>query len=160
MKYEEFLEEVQQNPVRLQPFDRRRTREVALLSNEALFQLPFLAMVIMTISSGRRKPRLAELGQLVGECIEASIAGFKSSPQQIGWSANLRIRTVKALTFLELLQLVHVNKAGKVVELLPRGREVLERVWKEDSTLAQTLQVVERSYRNLTTEAQIRLEVR
>lgn len=66
------------------------------LSNEALFQLPLLAMTILAITKGAGKPFLPEIGQLVGECLERTVAGFKGSSQDIGWSGNLRIRTIKA----------------------------------------------------------------
>jgi hypothetical protein len=39
------------------------------LDNEALFQLPLLAMTILAISKGPSKPELPEIGQLVGECL-------------------------------------------------------------------------------------------
>lgn len=67
------------------------------LDNEALFQLPLLAMTILAISKAQSKPQLPEIGQLVGECLERTVAGFKGSSQDIGWSGNLRIRTIKAL---------------------------------------------------------------
>ena len=44
------------------------------LSNEALFQLPLLAMTILAISKGTSKPLLPEIGQLVGECLERNEA--------------------------------------------------------------------------------------
>src|SRR5215469_16869281 len=59
---------------------------VHTLDNEALFQLPLLAMTILAISKGRSKPDLPEIGQLVGECLERTVAGFKGSSQAIGWS--------------------------------------------------------------------------
>ncbi|MEG2778999.1 MAG: hypothetical protein RR905_06930, partial [Aurantimicrobium sp.] len=85
------------------------------LDNEALFQLPLLAMTILAISKGRSKPELPEIGQLVGECLERTVAGFKGSSQDIGWSGNLRIRTIKALTFLESTGQVTIDKVTREI---------------------------------------------
>jgi hypothetical protein len=160
MNYEEFLAEARERNLRVPPIETAsRRRNLPLLSNEALFQLPFLAMVILSISKGRRKPSLPELGQIVGECIEVSLPGFTSSPQHIGWSANLRIRTVKALTFLETSGLVAVNSRARTLTLTEKGRHVIERAMADESFLSQVLTVVERNHRNLIAEAQIRLEV-
>lgn len=87
MNYDQFFEEAVKRKLRLsaleQPPDFRST-----LDNEALFQLPLLAMVILTLAKGSSKPRMSELGQLVGECLERTVAGFKGSSQDIGWSAT------------------------------------------------------------------------
>lgn len=156
MNYEEFFREASQRNVRLvaDP-DLEQGSRVTLLSNEALFQLPFLAMVIMSISKGTRKPALSELGQLVGECLERTLVGFKGSAQHIGWSANLRIRTVKALTFLETSCLVEVGLRTKAVTLTERGRSVLDHAMSDDSNLSNTLRTVERNYRNISVESEI-----
>ena len=122
------------------------------LSNEALFQLPLLAMVIMILAKGHRKPLPEELGQFVGECLERAVAGFKESPQGIGWSANLRIRTVKALTFLEITGLVTVHVRRKTIALSELGKQVVDRVLANQNQLALTLATIERSYQNIAAE--------
>jgi hypothetical protein len=156
MNYEEFFREASQRNVRLIATpDHEQESRVTLLSNEALFQLPFLAMVIMSISKGTRKPALSELGQLVGECLERTLVGFKGSAQDIGWSANLRIRTVKALTFLETCGLVEVGLRTKALTLTDKGRVVLERAMSDDTNLSNTLRTVERNYRNFSVESEI-----
>ena len=127
------------------------------LGNEALFQLPLLAMVILVLSKGGSKPRRAELGQLVGECLERTVAGFKGSSQDIGWSANLRIRTVKALTFLERAGLVVVDE--RQVAVTQRGRPLIAKVLKEETVLADALRTIERSYDNIRAEQLVRMEV-
>lgn len=159
MNYTEFLLEVETSKASLARSDRAEHPRTHLLTNEALFQLPFLAMVILTLAKGTRKPSLTQLGQLVGECIEDSIPGFKRSPQQIGWSANLRIRTIKALTFLEVSGLARISTGERTVVATEKGRQVYDAVMTTDGALAGTLVAVERSYRNLAAEAQIRLEV-
>ena len=58
---------------------RGRPAPAYTLDNEALFQLPLLAMSILAISKGLSKPQLPEIGQLVGECLERTVAGFKGS---------------------------------------------------------------------------------
>jgi len=155
MNYAEFFRQARERNVRLTESDEQQSGRVALLSNEALFQLPFLAMVIMSLSKGKRKPDLSELGQLVGECLERTLVGFKGTAQHIGWSANLRIRTVKALTFLESSGLVEVVVRTKTVTLSDRGRSVLDHVLKDDNNLSNTLRAVERNYRNIAVESDI-----
>jgi hypothetical protein len=99
MNFEEFFQKSAAMQMKLPP-PPSSTKFQSSLDNEALFQLPLLAMTILALAKGHSKPALSELGQLVGECLERTVAGFKGSSQDIGWSANLRIRTVKALTFL------------------------------------------------------------
>lgn len=129
------------------------------LSNEALFQLPLLAMTILGIAKGRSKPRLSEIGQLVGECLERTVAGFKGSSQDIGWSANLRIRTIKALTFLEATGLATVNRHTQEVVATDLGRSVYQYAVALETPLSLSLQVVEVSYQNIRAEARIDGEV-
>lgn len=129
-----------------------------LLSNEALFHLPLLAMFILMMSKTRRKPRSEELGQIVGECIERTLAGFKGSSQHIGWSANLRVRTINALSFLELAELVHVDLNTKFISATEKGKRVFEAASLGDGNLATTLVFAERNYLNMAREKQLRLQ--
>jgi hypothetical protein len=129
------------------------------LSNEALFQLPLLAMVILALAKNQSKPRLPEIGQLVGECLERTVAGFKGSSQDIGWSANLRIRTVKALTFLEATGLAGVDRQTREISATFLGRDVYRSAVEEGSPLSLSLQVIESSYQNIRAEARVRGEV-
>lgn len=158
MNYDQFFEEAAKRKLHLappeQPADFRST-----LDNEALFQLPLLAMVILTLAKGNSKPRMAELGQLVGECLERTVAGFKGSSQDIGWSANLRIRTVKALTFLERAGLAQVEERTNLVTATPAGRKVLESVVNDDTLLSHAVMALERSHENIRAEKRIRSEV-
>lgn len=158
MNYDEFFEEAARRNLQLaapeQPSNFRST-----LDNEALFQLPLLAMVILTLAKGNSKPRMAELGQLVGECLERTVAGFKGSSQDIGWSANLRIRTVKAVAFLERAGLAQVEERTNLVLATAAGRKVLEWVIEEDTLLSNAVMTLERSYENIRVEKRIRSEV-
>jgi hypothetical protein len=129
------------------------------LSNEALFQIPLLAMAVLAISKSRSKPELPEIGQLVGECLERTVAGFKGTSQDIGWSANLRIRTIKALTFLEATGLAEVDSRTKEISATALGRQVYEHAIEGDTFLSVSLQTIERSYQNIRAEAKIRGEV-
>ena len=130
------------------------------LSNEALFQLPLLAMAILALSKGRSKPELSEIGQLVGECLERTVTGFKGSSQDIGWSANLRIRTIKALAFLETTELTQVDSRTKEIAATAKGRAVYERAVLGETHLAFSLQTIERSFQNIRAETRIQGEVR
>lgn len=129
------------------------------LDNEALFQLPLLAMTILAISKGSSKPVLSEIGQLVGECLERTVEGFKGSSQDIGWSANLRIRTIKALTFLESTQQVSVDKNTRRVTATELGKKIYSDAVKGDSPLAHSMRTIELSYKYLLDEAKIRGQV-
>lgn len=129
------------------------------LDNEALFQLPLLAMTILAISKGRSKPELPEIGQLVGECLERTVAGFKGSSQDIGWSGNLRIRTIKALTFLESTGQVTIDKVTREISATDLGKKVYSGAVVGESLLAHSMKTIELSYQYIRDEARIRGEV-
>src|SRR5450830_1078438 len=129
------------------------------LDNEALFQLPLLAMTILAISKGRSKPELPEIGQLVGECLERTVAGFKGSSQDIGWSGNLRIRTIKALTFLESTGQVSIDKVTREISATDIGKKIYQSAIAGESPLALSMKTIELSYQYIRDEARIRGEV-
>lgn len=129
------------------------------LDNEALFQLPLLAMTILAISKGRSKPDLPEIGQLVGECLERTVAGFKGSSQDIGWSGNLRIRTIKALTFLELTGQITIDKVTREISATDLGKKVYSGAVEGDNLLAHSMKTIELSYQYIRDEARVRGEV-
>lgn len=156
MNLNEFFVEAKRLHVTLD-LPNKRSEQSILLSNEALFHLPLLAMIILMMSKGTRKPRSEELGQVVGDCIERTLAGFKGSSQHIGWSANLRIRTISALAFLELADLVHVDQNTKLISATEKGRQVFALATTGDGNLATTLGVAERNYRDMAREHQLRL---
>jgi hypothetical protein len=152
VNYEQFFALAESRGLRVES-GQVASESTVFLSNEALFQLPLLAMVIMVLAKGHRKPMPEELGQLVGECFERAVAGFKGSPQGIGWSANLRIRTVKALTFLEIAGLVTVHPRLQTITLNELGRKVVDRVLTSQTQLALALATIERSYQHIAAEA-------
>lgn len=129
------------------------------INNEALFQIPLIALIILVMSGSRRKPRVPELGQFVGESIEASLGGFKGSSQTLGWSANLRVRTVAALRFLEQANLTEVhNRMGRIA-ITELGKKVINRVMKDDNDLSYNLANISRAYRNICVSRQLDLEL-
>jgi len=129
------------------------------LDNEALFHLPFISMVILLMSKDARKPKVSDLGQLVGDSFERTFLAYKSSSQHLSWSANLRIRTVKALSFLELSKLVNVdNRKGKVVAT-ELGKKVVNDAIDASSDLSYNLLIMQRNYRNICKEKQMELEL-
>ncbi|BCK88129.1 hypothetical protein MIZ01_1930 [Sideroxyarcus emersonii] len=158
MNIEEFWESAKQNKLSLGPMGEGAA-DSPLLSNEALFHLPLLAMFILMMAKGRKKPRIDELGQTVGECIERTLAGFKGSSQHIGWSGNLRVRTVNALAFLELADLVHVNQNTKFISTTQKGTSLYALASEGEGNLAITLKHAERLYGDMNRETQIRLKV-
>nr|WP_316643263.1 hypothetical protein [uncultured Roseateles sp.] len=158
MNYDQFFNEAVRLDLRL-PSSDPFTHVSSTLDNEALFQIPLLAMVILVLSKGNSKPKFSELGQLVGECLERTVAGFKGSSQDIGWSANLRIRTVKALTFLERAGFITVDERDGRLSIDNKGRTIIDNVIDSDSPLAVALLIVDRSYENIRAERRIRAEV-
>ena len=129
------------------------------LDNEALFQLPLLAMTILAISKGLSKPQLPEIGQLVGECLERTVAGFKGSSQAIGWSGNLRIRTIKALTFLESTGQVTIDTVTRRISATELGKKVYNDAISGEGLLAISMKTIELSYQYIRDEARVRGEV-
>lgn len=129
------------------------------LDNEALFQLPLLAMTILVMAKGTSKPQLPEVGQLVGECLERTVAGFKGSSQDIGWSGNLRIRTIKALTFLESTGQVVVEAGTRRISATDLGKKVYKGAVEGDNLLAYAMKTIELSYQYIRDEARARGDV-
>lgn len=109
MNFENFFIEVEssENNITMPPDSDKRAE---LLDNETLFQLPLISLIVLIIASGKRKPLVSELGQLVGESIEIVFTGFKGSARNLGWSALLRIRTVKSVSFLEMTGFLEIRK--------------------------------------------------
>lgn len=132
---------------------------VHTLDNEALFQLPLLAMTILAISKGQSRPQLPEIGQLVGECLERTVAGFKGSSQDIGWSGNLRIRTIKALTFLESTGQVTIDEVTRRIAATDLGKKVYNSAVEGESLLSLSMKTIELSYQYIRDEARARGEV-
>lgn len=123
-----------------------------ILGNETLFHIPLIALTIVLLARSRAKPKRDEIGMLIGNCFEQSIASFKGSTQELGWSANLRVRTVKALTFLEDTGLVVVNKHNSRIEATPAGQKLVDSVLSEESHLCLALLTIRRTYRNICKE--------
>jgi hypothetical protein len=158
MNFQEFFDEADKLKISLTLSVEEPTPSHSL-SNEALFQLPLLAMSILAMSKGSSKPVLSEVGQLVGECLERTVAGFKGSSQDIGWSGNLRIRTVKALTFLETTSLVTVDRRTRRIAATDLGRKVYQGALEGESPLALSMKTVELSYQYIRDEARARGDV-
>ncbi|WP_303293260.1 hypothetical protein [Marinobacter sp. ST-43] len=158
MDYEEFFQEASEKEIVL-PLDQFSGSAPRRLSNEALFHLPLLAMTILLLSKTRRKPKSDELGQLIGECFERTFSDFKGSSQHLGWSANLRMRTVNALTFLETVSLVEVNRHDSRIKATEFGKKVVSKAIDVQSDLGYTLQLIERNYFDIQIEKQIAMDL-
>ena len=158
MNYDEFFEEAEEKKISMR-IENAGSSVNHRLSNEALFHLPLLAMTILMLSKSRRKPKSDELGQLVGECFERTFSGFKGSSQHLGWSANLRMRTVKALTFLETADLVQVDQSHSRIRATDKGKKVVAKAMEGDSDLAFTLQLIGRQHRDIEIEKKISMEL-
>ncbi len=158
MNYNEFFNEAKERGVSIE-LDNPKTSVSHKLSNEALFHLPLLAMTILLLSKSRSKPKSDELGQLVGECFERTFKGFKGSSQYLGWSANLRMRTVKALTFLETARLVEVDTRDSKIKVTEMGKKVVSKAIDDDTDLGYNLRVIEQKYRDIRVEKQISIGI-
>lgn len=158
MNFDLFFQSTEKSPINIE-FEFDTHTEKFGLDNEALFQLPFICMVILTMSKGHRKPFVSHLGQLVGECLEKSIPAFKGSSQHLGWSANLRIRTVKALSFLEMAQLIVTANQNSRIQITELGKKIIQSALDGQDDLAANLLRIAREYRNIYVSSQLDMEL-
>jgi hypothetical protein len=158
MNFEAFFDQIEQSDLRVS-FDHSVNCSRHLLDNEALFQLPLISLIVLLMAKDRRKPKVAEIGRMVGESLEASMSGFKGSAQHIGWSANLRVRTVKAMTFLEHTQLIDIHNRKGRIEITDLGKKVINRALSRDDNLSYNLTKIARSYRNICVSKQLDMEL-
>lgn len=158
MNYDEFFEIVSNKQIRIDIKDIEKQESVGL-NNEALFQLPLIALIILLLSKNRVKPRASEVGSLVGKLLEDVMLGFKGSSQLLGWSANLRIRTVTALNFLESVQLVLVDESNKKLNITKLGKKVIDKAFSYETDLSYNLALIERSYRNYCVDSKLDGEI-
>jgi hypothetical protein len=158
MDFDSFFNSLDQSNIAVE-VDREEIEKEHLLNNDALFQLPLICLTLLLMAKNRTKPHVSEIGQLVGECIEASMPGFKGSSQHLGWSANLRVRTVTALSFLELAELVKIHIRTERIEITDFGKKVIKRALTGDTNLAYNLLQIDRAYRNKTISKSLRAQL-
>ncbi|MGX7654078.1 hypothetical protein [Shewanella putrefaciens] len=158
MNFDDFFDSISNETIH---FNTKNSEDnhTQFLSNEALFQLPLISIIILLLAKDRRKPLVAEIGQLVGESIESSLPGFKGSAQHIGWSANLRIRTVKALSFLESTKLIEVDRSSNRIIITELGKKIISKAMNNDDDLSYNLSRIANSYRNICVSKQLDLEL-
>lgn len=158
MNYDDFFKRIEQREILINVNEKNDTKSYQL-SNEALFQLPLISMVLLMLAKDRRKPFVSEVGQLVGESIEKGLTGFKGSSQHLGWSANLRIRTIKALSFLECLNLIKIDNRKGRLTITELGSKVIEKAIHGDDGLAYNLAQIQKAYRNICVDKQLDLNL-
>lgn len=158
MNYDEFFESVTRREISIVVLENDIQKNYQL-SNEALFQLPLISMIVLLFAKDRRKPIVTEIGQMVGESIEASLVGFKGSSNHLGWSAILRIRTVKAISFLERSGMIEIRKSDNRILATNLGQKVIDRALSNDDDLSYNLSLIQRSYRNICVNKQMDLEL-
>jgi hypothetical protein len=158
MNFDKFFEEVESSVSDI-TLEQNRTECDHFLNNEALFQLPLISLIILIMAKDRRKPLVAEIGQLVGESIESSLVGFKGSAQHIGWSANLRVRTVKAISFLELAELIVIENRKGNLKITELGKKVINKAMLNNNNLAYNLAHLAQSYRNICVSKKLGMEL-
>jgi hypothetical protein len=157
MTFDAFFAEVRENNLSVD-LPAPNSRKYEPLDNDALFHLPLLAMTVLMLSKARSKPRVERLGQLVGECMERTFVGFVGSAKLLGWSASLRVRTVQALTFLEMTGLVTVDGPEKSICITKTGTLLLNAALKDGSDLGYTLSRVARAQRSVYAELKLSME--
>lgn len=151
MNFKEFKQSLAFRPITIRVGKLNNFKKNSL-DNEALFQLPFIAMVVLVMAKGSVKPCVSQIGSLVGECVERSMPAFKRSNQHVGWSANLRVRTVKALSFLEMSGLINVDNSRNRISVTDLGRKVVSTALNDDTDLSHNLNMIFRQYRNVCKE--------
>lgn len=167
MNFNTFFEELEKADVKLNLDNpsheisiRLENKKKYFLDNEALFQLPLISLIVLLMAKDRSKPMVSEIGQMVGESIEDSMSGFKKSSQHVGWSANLRVRTVQAVSFLEYAQLIQIpNRKGRI-KATELGKKVINSTLNKDDNLSYNLAMIRRSYRNIRVSKQLDMELR
>ena len=128
------------------------------LSNDALFHIPLLAISILALCKIRGKFTLPEVGQVIGECFERTLPGFKGSAQLLGWSSNLRVRTINALCFLEESGLVTVSmRSDKEISATKLGKKLIDKTLADDTELSYVIARIQRGYNNLKKESNIEM---
>ncbi|MCI5139954.1 MAG: hypothetical protein D3922_16445 [Candidatus Electrothrix sp. AR1] len=85
--------------------------------------------------------------------------GFKGSAQHLGWSANLRLRTVKAIGFLELAQLIEIDSRNKRINISKLGRKIIDKALSRDDDLTYNLSTIAREYRNICVSKRLDMEL-
>lgn len=158
MNFDTFFENIAQSGTEIR-VDSSSYNKPNLLNNEALFQLPLISLIVLLMAKDKRKPKVSEIGQLVGESLETSMPGFKGSAQHVGWSANLRVRTVKAVSFLEYSNLIEIpNNKGRI-KITPLGKKVIDKALNQEDILTYNLAEIAKAYRNLCVSKQLDMEL-
>lgn len=158
MDFDSFFESLKETNIVIK-VDKKKLEKPRPLNNDALFQLPLICLVLLLMAKNKIKPYVSEIGQLVGECIETSMPGFKGSSQHLGWSANLRVRTVTALSFLERTEMVEVPKRAGKIKATKFGQKVIKKALQGDTNLAYNLLQIERAYRNKKVSNRLQAEL-
>lgn len=158
MNFDIFFDQVEESGLVI-PLAMTINKSSILLSNEALFQLPLISLIILVMAKDKRKPFVSEIGQLVGTSLEDSMPGFKGSSQHLGWSANLRVRTVKAISFLEHSELVIISNRKGRIKITELGKKVIHSAINAENDLSYNLAQIARSYRNICVHKQLDLEL-
>jgi len=158
MNFEGFKESLRSRPISIH-VEEFSGVESKNLDNEALFQLPFIAMVILVMAKGKSKPSVPHLGRLVGECLELSMPAFKKSSQHIGWSSNLRVRTVKAISFLETAGLIEIETNKRKIGVTELGKKIASRALDGDTDLSNNLNNISRQFRHITKDSTLELRL-
>lgn len=163
MNFDTFFNKVEKSDIHLDFSEHEVSHEsntVGMLDNEALFQLPFISLVVLLLAKDRSKPKVEEIGRLVGESLEVAMPAFKKSRQKIGWSANLRIRTINAMTFLEGSSLILVNNRKGRLEITDKGKKIISSALKLESNLSYNLMQISKAYRNICVSRRLELELK
>ncbi len=154
MELDTFFEQTSNYKISLESSVTKR--EKRKISNEALFQIPFISMSILFLSKGRSKPTVNEICQKIGAAFERSFPAFRGSSQHLGWSSNMRVRTTTAVSFLEMAELITVNNHDKKISITDLGKVVIEKVINGDGNLKDNITVVSKNFNGIRKEDKVK----
>lgn len=158
MNFNTFFDQIEESSLTIN-IDNTLQKKEHLLNNEALFQLPLISLIILLMAKDKRKPFVSEVGQLVGESIERTMVGFKGTSLFLGWSANLRIRTVSAISFLDYTNLIEIENSKGRIKITKLGKKVISRALEKDDSLSYNLNLIARNYRHICVSKQLDMEL-
>jgi len=154
MKFNEFKEVYRESKILIKS-NENINKSNNLLSHDALFHLPFISLAIIIIAKKRAHTHVKYLPAILGECMESTLDGLANTKYSLSWSSNFRVRSVRALDFLESANLVLVDKNNRLC-ITPLGKKVCKKAMKEDNDLKIALLRIDRTFDFAYAEKKVR----
>lgn len=107
-----------------------RLREASQQQDDAMFQVPLLALCILVIARREKNElRVADLSLLVATTLVEHFVGVKRAGPRLKWSIPLRRRCADGLVFLENAELVIVDSGyARTVSVSDLGKASLRKL--------------------------------